>query len=142
MKYLTSYSRKEDPKSWLESHESAAKAEKWFASQMLECISLKLKKKAKDWFSNLTGEAKPKSWEQFLTLFLEKYGTEDYQNTIAKLYLSRQKKGEKLNSYFIRYYKYLKKHKTAIKREVVIRYAQIETLNKPLIPDSVQGQHA
>jgi len=36
--------------------------------------------------------------------------------TIAKLYLSRQKKGEKFKSYFTRYYKYLKKHETAINR--------------------------
>ena len=59
MTYLTPYSGKEDPKSWLESYESAAKAEKWSASQMLECVGLK--KKAEDSFSNLTGEAKPKS---------------------------------------------------------------------------------
>jgi len=78
MKYLTPYSGKEDPKSWLESYESAAKAEKWSASQMLECVGLKLKKKAEDSFSNLTGEAKPKSWEQFLTLFLEESSTEDH----------------------------------------------------------------
>jgi len=89
MKYLTPYCGKEDPEGWLKSYESAAKAEKWSASQMLECVGLKLKKKAKDWFSNLTGEAKPKSCEQFLTLFLEEFNTEDYQNTIAKLYLSR-----------------------------------------------------
>ena len=36
-----------------------------------------------------------------------------------------------------RYYKYLKKHDTAVKREVAIRYAKAQTdkLNKPLIPD-------
>jgi len=79
MKYLTPYSRKEDPKGWLESYESAAKAEKWSASQMLECIGLKLKKKVKDWFSNLTGDAKLKSWEQFLTLFLEEFSTDNHQ---------------------------------------------------------------
>jgi len=78
MKYLTPYSGKEDPEGWLKSYESTAKAEKWSASQMLECVGLKLKKKAKDWFSNLTGEAKPKSWEQFLTLFLEEFSTEDH----------------------------------------------------------------
>ena len=83
---------------------------------MLECVRLKLKKKVKD--SNLTGEEKPKSCEQFLTLFFEEFSTKDHQNTIAKLYLSRQKKGEKLKSYFIRYYKYLMKHETAVKREV------------------------
>jgi len=55
MKYLTPYSWKKDPEGWLESYESAAKAES--ASQMLECVGLKLKKKAKDWFSNLTEEA-------------------------------------------------------------------------------------
>ena len=134
---MTPYSGKEDPEGWFESYKSATKAEKWFASQMFECVGLQLKKKAKDWFSNLTGEAKPKSWEQFLTLFLEEFSTEDHQNTIAKLYLSRQKKGEKLKSYFTRYYKYLKKHETAVKREVAIRYAkaQADKLNKPLIPD-------
>jgi len=136
MKYLTPYSGKEDPEGWLESYESAAKVEKWTASQMLDCIGLKLKKKAKDWFSNLTGETKPKTWEQFLTLFLEEFSTEDHQNTNAKLYLSRQKKGEKLKAYFTRYYKYLKKHETAVKREVAIRYAKAQADKlKPLIPD-------
>ena len=100
MKHLTTYSGKEVSDHWFESYKSAAKAEKWSAGQILECVGLKLKKKAKDWFSNLTGEAKPKSWKQFLTLFLEEFTTEDYQNIIAKLYLSRQKKGEKLKSYF------------------------------------------
>ena len=39
--------------------------------------------------------------------------------------------------YFTRYYKYLKKHEAAVKREVAIRYAKAEAdrLNKPLIPD-------
>jgi len=46
MKYLTPYSRKEDPEGWLESYESAANAEKWSANQMLEYVGLKLKKKA------------------------------------------------------------------------------------------------
>jgi len=104
---------------------------------MLECIGLKLKHKAKDWFSNLIGEAKSKSWEQFLTLFLEEYSTEDSQNTIAKLYLSRQKKDEKLKSDFTRYYKYLKKHETTVKTKVAIRFtkSQSDKLNKPLILD-------
>ena len=98
---------------------------------------MKLKKKAKDWFSNLSGEGKPKSWKQFLILFLEEFSTEDHQNTIAKLYLSRQKKGEKLKSYFTKYYKYIKKHETAVKREVAIRYdkAEADKLNKPLTSD-------
>jgi len=61
-------------------------------SQMLEYIGFKLEKKVKDQYSNLRGEVKPKSWEQFLTLFLEEFSTEDHQNTIAKLYLSRQRK--------------------------------------------------
>ena len=78
IKYLTSCSGKEDPEGWLESNKSTAKVEKGFASQMLKSVSLKLKKKVKDWFSNLTGEAKPKSWEQFLTLFLEEFSTKDY----------------------------------------------------------------
>ena len=60
MKYLTTFAGKGDPEGQLESYESGAKAEKWSASHMLECVCLKVKKKAKDWFSNLTGEAKPK----------------------------------------------------------------------------------
>ena len=73
-----------------------------------------------------------------MTLFFEKFSTGDHQNTIAKLYLSKEKKGEKLKSYFIRYYKYVKKHETSVKREVTLRYAkaQADRLNKPLIPDS------
>ena len=66
MKYLTLYSGKEDPKGWLESYESAAKAEKWSASQRFERIDFKLKKKAKDWVNNLTGEAKRKVLETIL----------------------------------------------------------------------------
>ena len=57
-KYWTPYSGKEDPNDCLESYKSAAKAEKWSASQMLEYVGLKLKKKAKHWFSNLTEKAK------------------------------------------------------------------------------------
>ena len=47
-------------------------------------------------------------------------------------------------SYFTRYYKYLKKHETAGKREVAIRYAksQADKLNKPLIPDPAVLQKA
>jgi len=46
IKYLTPYSGKENPEGWLESHESVARAEKWSASQMLECVGSTLKKKA------------------------------------------------------------------------------------------------
>jgi len=44
----------------------------------------------------------------------------------------------------MRYCKYLKKHETAVKREVAIRYAeaQADKLNKPLIPDSAVLQKA
>jgi len=45
---FTSCSGNEDHEGWLESYESAAKAEKWSASQTLECVGLKLKKKTKD----------------------------------------------------------------------------------------------
>jgi len=62
----------------LESYESTTKAEKWTTNQMLKCIGLKCKKKAKDWFSNFTGKAKPKTWEQFLTLFLKEFSTKDH----------------------------------------------------------------
>jgi hypothetical protein len=48
MKYLTPYAGMEDPEDWLESYEPAAKAENWSTSQMVDCIVLKLKKRAKD----------------------------------------------------------------------------------------------
>jgi len=60
MKYLTSFSGKEDPESWLESYQAAAKSEQWREPQMLECISLKLKGRAKEWFTNLSTQVKPK----------------------------------------------------------------------------------
>ena len=58
---------------------------------------------------------------------LKKFSTEDHQNTIAKLYLSRQKKGKKFKSHLTRYYKYLKKPETAGKREIAIRYAKAQS---------------
>jgi len=72
-----------------------------------------------------------------LTLFLEDFSTKDHQNIVPEFYLSKQKKGEKLKSDSIRYYKYLKKHETAVKRQVAIRFAkaQADTSNKPLISD-------
>ena len=72
-----------------------------------------------------------------MTLFLEDFSTKDHQNIVPEFYLSKQKKGEKLKSDSIRYYKYLKKHETAVKREMAIRYAksQADKLNKPFIPD-------
>jgi hypothetical protein len=93
----------------------------------LDCIVLKLRKKAKDWFTNLSGESKSKSWEHFLTLFLEEFSNNDHRNTVAKLYLIRQKKKEKLKHYFARYSKYIKKHERAVKREVSIRYAKAQS---------------
>jgi gluconate kinase len=83
MKYLTPFSGKEDPESWLESYQAAAKSEQWSNSQMLECISLKLKKRAKEWYTNLSSSAKPNVWEQFVTLFLEEFSNEDLQTTLA-----------------------------------------------------------
>jgi len=72
-----------------------------------------------------------------LTLFLEEFSTEDHQNTIVKLYLSRQRKDENLKVYFTKYYKYLKKYEAAVKREVAIRYAKVQAdkSQKPLIAD-------
>ena len=49
MKYLSPFSGKEDPESWLESYQTTAQAEQWTSAQMLECIPLKLKRKALDW---------------------------------------------------------------------------------------------
>ena len=138
MKYLMPFSGREDPKSWLESYQAAAKSEQWKEPQMLECISLKLKKKAKEWFTNLSAQVKPKTWEQFVTLFLEEFSDEDLQTTLAKCYKISQRKSETLKAYFNRYQKYLKKHDTAVKREVTIRYSKKlmnKSLERPLIPD-------
>ena len=53
-----------------------------------------------------------------MSLFFKKFSTENQQNTIAKLYLSKPKKDEKLKAYFTKYDKYLQKYKTAVKRKV------------------------
>ena len=48
MKYLSPYSGKDDPEIWLDTYKAAAKSEGWSEEQTLECINLKLKKKAKE----------------------------------------------------------------------------------------------
>ena len=96
---------------------------------MLECISLKLRKKAKEWYTNLSSQVKPKTWEQFITLFLEEFSDEDLQTTLAKCYKISQRKSESLKDYFNRFQRYLKKHETAVKGEVAIRYCGL-TLKK------------
>ena len=138
MKYLTPFSGKEDLESWLESYQAAAKSEQWSGTQMLECISLKLRKKAKEWYTNLSSQVKPKTWEQFITLFLEEFSDEDLQTTLAKCYKIGQRKSESLKNYFNRFQRYLKKHETAVKREVAMRYAKklMDKAQKPLSSDS------
>ena len=44
MKYLSSYSGKDDPEIWLESYHAAARSEKWTDDQILECFKLLLKR--------------------------------------------------------------------------------------------------
>ena len=48
MKYLPLYSGKDDPETWLDTYQAAAKSEGWKSDQIIEYISLKLKKKVKD----------------------------------------------------------------------------------------------
>jgi hypothetical protein len=48
MKYLSPYSGRDDPEIWLDTYYAAAKSEKWTNEQILGCIRLKLKRKAKD----------------------------------------------------------------------------------------------
>ena len=43
MKYLSSYSRKDDPEIWLEIYYAAPKSELWTYGQILQCIRLSLK---------------------------------------------------------------------------------------------------
>ena len=122
MKYLPLYSGKDDPETWLETYQAAAKSEGWKPEQIVECISLKLKKKARDWYYNLSTKEKPKTWEQVISLFLEEFGDEDLQTTLARCYRISQKKSETLKKYLSRYQKYLKKHDSTVRREVANRY--------------------
>jgi len=136
MKYLSPYSGKHDPESWIEQYQAAAKAEKWTEAQMLECMPLKLKRRAKQWYEHNLSGSKPTSWEQFLTLFLEEFGDEDLQSTLARCYKIAQKKSESLKHYFSRFQKYLKKHDSVVRRELAIRYAKtLAEKTRPLIPD-------
>jgi RNase H-like domain found in reverse transcriptase/Reverse transcriptase (RNA-dependent DNA polymerase)/Integrase zinc binding domain/Integrase core domain/gag-polyprotein putative aspartyl protease/Retrotransposon gag protein len=130
MKYLSPYSGKDDPEIWLESYYAAGKSEKWSDDQILECIRLKLKKKAKEWYNNLSTKEKPTTWEQLVTLFLEEFGDEDVQTSLARCYKITQRKEEPLKKYFHRYQKYLKKHDSAVKREIAIKYAKYTTQSK------------
>ena len=77
MKHLSAFSGKGDPEYFLNNYQAAAKAEKWSDTTMLECIGLKLRKKAREWYENLPIATKPTAWEQFVTLFLEEFGDED-----------------------------------------------------------------
>jgi len=106
MKYLRPYSGKGDPEGWLENYEAASRSEKWNDSQMLACISLKLAKRAQEWFTNFASQEKPKEWEAFTTLFLEEFGNEDLQTTLARCYRIGQKKSEDLKAYLNRFRKY------------------------------------
>jgi Retrotransposon gag protein len=126
MKYLTAFSGKEDPESWLDNYSAAAKAENWKDAQILQCVSLKLKKHAKEWYNTLSIAEKPKTWEQFVTIFLEEFGSEDMSNSIAECYQIRQKRGEDLKKYLNRFLKLLKRHDSAVKREVSTRLTKQE----------------
>jgi len=109
---------------------------------MLECISLKLKVKAKECYTNLSAQAKPrKTWEQFVTLF-EEFRDEDLQTTLAKCYKLSQKRSKTLKAYFNRFQKHFKQHDTIVKREVAIRYSQNLTVKnlKPLISDPAMAK--
>jgi hypothetical protein len=99
MKYLSYYTGHGDPQEWLDQYSAAAKSENWKASQILECICLKLKKRAKEWYNNnFSYGEKPKTWESFVTLFLEEFGTEDIQSATARCYKIKQRKTESLKS--------------------------------------------
>jgi len=130
MKYLPPYSGKDDPEIWLDTYHAAARSEKWSDDQILECIRLKLKKKAKEWYNNLSTKEKPKTWDQLVTLFLEEFGDEDVQTSLARCYKITQRKEESLKKYFHRYQKYLKKHDSAVKRDMAIKYSKYIALQK------------
>ena len=54
MKYLSPYSGKDDPEIWLDTYHAVARSEKWSDDQILKCIGLKIKRKAKEWYNNLS----------------------------------------------------------------------------------------
>src|SRR5438046_8205748 len=130
MIYLSSYFWKYDPEIWLDSYQAAAKSEGWSDEQILQCIRLKLKRKAKEWYNNLSTKEKPKIWDQLVTLFLEEFGDEDIQTSLARYYKITQRKNESLKKYFYRYQKYLKKHDSIVKRETAIKYSKYAAQSK------------
>lgn len=103
---------------------------------MLEYIGLKLKRKAKKWFTNLSIQFKPKKLGinyQFVTFYFQEFSEENLQTTLPKCYKTDQR-FETFEAYFNRCQKYPKSHDT-VKREVTIRYSRkfVDKSQRPLI---------
>ena len=123
-RHLESFSGKENPDDWLEAYEAAAQAESWENNRKLLCVGLKLRKQAKQWYSTFSSLEKPKTWLEFITMFLEEFGDDDIQASLAECYKIAQRKEKSLKHYLNHFRKYLKKHNTIVKREIAIRYAK------------------
>ena len=102
-RHLALFSGKEDPDEWLESYEAAAQAEGWKDDKKLLCVALKLHKQAKEWYSTFSTNERPKEWAEFITMFLEEFGDDDLQASLAECYRIEQRKDESLKHYLNRF---------------------------------------
>ena len=85
-RHLVSFSGKENPDDWLELYEAATQAEEWDESKRLLCVALKFRKRAKEWYSTFSASERPTTWPEFITMFLEEFGDDDLQASLAVCY--------------------------------------------------------
>jgi len=123
-RHLKSFSGKENPDNWLKVYEAAAQAESWENNRKLLCVGLKLQKQIKQWYFTFFSLEKPKTWLEFITMFLEEFGDDDIQASLAECYKITQRKEKSLKHYFNHFRKYLKKHDRNVKREIAIHYTK------------------
>ena len=123
-RYLESFSGKENPDDWLEVYEVVVQVESWENNRKLLYVGLKLQKQIKQWYFTFFSLEKPKTWLEFITMFLEEFGDDDIQASLAECYKITQRKEKSLKHYFNHFRKYLKKHNTIVKREIAICYTK------------------
>ena len=102
-RHLASFSGKENPDDWLKSYGTATQVEGWDELKRLLCVALKLRKRVKKWYSTFSANERPTTWPEFITMFLEEFGDDDLQASLAACYKIEQRKDESLKHYLNRF---------------------------------------
>jgi len=82
---------------------------------MLNKVSYKFKRSAKEWFDSKNW----RSWEHFLVKFFDKYSDDKIKSVRSKCEEAYQRKCESLQEYYHRYSKYLKNITNLLKESVL-----------------------